>query len=392
METASENRRRLEALPTFLRPRFRLFLSIDLVGSTASKQRPNFPITEPGRLWADGGMAPPWLSPIANFFGSFREAFIREWKTFRGSIASELRIEVNIDPSFWKANGDELIFVKELDDRREILGCIHAWLLALKAVRPVLQKDGLDAKATAWTAGFPVTNSELVFQLNPGSQSDPYEDYEDEPRLLQFSLLEKWYQESDSQISLLMDFIGPSIDIGFRLTAHSSARRFVISIDIAYFLANTPLPPTSKIKVPPIIYGGKEVLKGVLGGKPYPIFWIDTMAPSSKEVPKPEDKLLNPPPLTDISGFCVEFYRQHSADMFEPFIYREHESLYGNFPRNYIAALEHLCVTWEKERGRYSGERLDAAPSDETENLTDAEAAQKERDIIAAIERVSSKR
>lgn len=389
MGTASENRRRLEALPIFLRPRFRLFLSVDLVGSTASKQRPNLPIKEPGRLWADGGMAPPWLSPIANFFGSFREAFVREWKIFRGPIASQLRINVAIDPSFWKANGDELIFVKELDDRREILGCIHAWLKALKAVRPILAKSGLDAKATAWTAGFPVTNSELVFQLNPGSQGGPYED---DPRLLQFALLERWYEDSNSQISLLMDFIGPSIDIGFRLTAHSSARKFVVSVDIAYLLAHTPLPPTSEIKVPPIIYGGKEVLKGVLGGRPYPIFWIDTMAPSLQEVAKPEDKLLNPPQLSDVSAFCIEFYNNHAAEMFVPFIYREHEGLYGDFPENYIEALEHLCATWEKEKKRYSGETLDTTGPDESENLTDTEAARKEQDIIDAIERNSSKK
>src|SRR5581483_817302 len=123
----SENRRRLEALPRFLQPKLRLFLSADLVGSTASKQRPNFPIREPGRLWADTGMAPAWLSPIANFFGAFQEAFVREWKVFRTLIAPKLGIEVSSDPTFWKANGDELIFEKELSDRKEILGCIDAW-------------------------------------------------------------------------------------------------------------------------------------------------------------------------------------------------------------------------------------------------------------------------
>jgi hypothetical protein len=333
-------------------------------------------------------MAPPWLSPIANFFGSFREAFIREWKIFRGSIASQLEIDVTIDPSFWKANGDELIFVKELEDRREILGCVNAWVLALKAVRPFLEKSGLDAKATAWTAGFPVTNSELVFQLKPGSQSAPYED---EPRLLQFSLLERWYEDSTSQISLLMDFIGPSIDIGFRLAAQSSSRTFVISVDIAYLLANTHLPPKSLIKIPPIIYGGKEALKGVLGGTLYPIFWIDTKAPSPLEAAKPEDKLLVAAQLGDISDFCLEFYREHSTEMFLPFIYREDERHYGEFPENYIEALEHLCVTWEKEKKRYSGETLEAASGDDTE-LTGAEAAQKEEDIIVAIERQSSQK
>src|SRR5690348_15681874 len=122
----NEHQKRLEGLPTFLQPKLRLFLSVDLVGSTASKQRPNFPIREPGKLWADGGMAPPWLSPIANFFGAFQEAFVREWRIFKNDVAPRLEIDARIDPSFWKANGDELIFVKELHDRKEILGCIDA--------------------------------------------------------------------------------------------------------------------------------------------------------------------------------------------------------------------------------------------------------------------------
>src|SRR5208282_2775059 len=203
---ADEKRKRMEALPKFLQPKLRLFLSVDLVGSTVSKQRPNFPIREPGRLWADGGMAPPWLSPIANFFGSFQEAFVREWRIFRNQIGPQLGIAVAVDPSFWKANGDELIFVKELSDRKEILGCIDAWLKALISLRPQLVASGLDIKATAWTAGFPVTNSELIFQVHPGTPDTPFED---DSRLQQFNFLENWHENPDSQNSLVMDFIGP---------------------------------------------------------------------------------------------------------------------------------------------------------------------------------------
>lgn len=382
----AENRNRLEALPTFLQPRLRLFLSADLVGSTASKQRPNFPIQEPKKLWADGSMAPPWLSPIANFFSSFREAFIREWKTFKSQTAPQLGINIRVDPSFWKANGDELIFVKELDDRKEILGCINAWIHALKVIRPHLQANGLDVKATAWTAGFPVTNSELVFEVNPGSRDVPFEG---DSRLQQFALSETWHEGPGSQHSLIMDFIGPSIDIGFRLAAQSTSRRFVISIDIAYFLATAHLPPKNIIRVPPILYGSRTELKGVLGGKPYPIFWIDTMAGEGQ--PHAEDRLLGVTQLYDIKDFCLEFYQENSSLMFEPFIFREDEKQYGEFPINYIEALEHLRFTWEAEKTRYSGQTaIVSAADDESEKLSEAEAIDKEKAIISAIESQSS--
>lgn len=95
--------------------------------------------------------------------------------------------------------------------------------------------------------------------------------------------------------------------------------------------------------------------------------------------------------LSDVSGFCLDFYNEHSTEMFEPFIYREDERHYGEFPENYIEALEHLCETWGKEKNRYSGETLEATSTDEAEKLTGEEAAQKEVDIIVAIERQSSK-
>lgn len=386
----SENRRRLEALPIFLQPKLRLFLSVDLVGSTASKQRPNFPIREPGRLWADGAMAPPWLSPIANFFGSFQEAFVREWKIFKSQVATKLGIEVTIDPSFWKANGDELIFVKELNDRKEILGCIDAWLKALKSVRNQLSPSGLDLKATAWTAGFPVTNSELIFQVSPGTQVALFED---DPRLQQFALLENWHKDPMSRNAAVMDFIGPSIDTGFRLASRSAPRRFVISIDIAYFLATAHLPARGGIDVPPIFYEGKTELKGVLGGKPYPVFWIDTMA--GHKFAETEDRLMGKSAAhaDNIKGFCLEFYKDNSTLMFLPFIFREDESQYGEFPENYIDALEHLCNKWNDEKSRYLKEtEIESIANDETEKLSEAESERTQEVIMSALAEARSSR
>jgi hypothetical protein len=188
-----------------------------------------------------------------------------------------------------------------------------------------------------------------------------------------------------------MDFIGPSIDTGFRLASKSSPRHFVISIDIAYFLATAHLPASGVIDVPPIFYEGKAELKGVLGGKPYPIFWIDTMA--DQKFAESEDKLLGRAAAhaDNIKLFCLEFYKDNSALMFLPFIFREDESQYGEFPINYIEALEHLCEKWSDEKTRYLREtEVETVASDESEKLSGAESEKKEEDIMSALAEVRS--
>lgn len=384
-----DQRQRLAALPAFLQPRLRLFLSVDLVGSTASKQRLHFPLGEPKGLWPDTGMVPPWLSPIANFFGSFREEFVREWRLFKQLVAPSLNIEVSVDPLFWKANGDELIFVKELYDRKEVIGCVNAWLKALKALRAQLIVSGLDIKATAWIAGFPITNSEFVFQLNPASAME----FEDEPRLYQFGLLERWHENPSLRHDLMMDFIGPSMDTGFRLATLSSPREFVVSVDVAYFLATSHLPPKSEIEMPSIFFNGTSVLKGVLGGKPYPVFWIDTK--KGDDIAVSEDRLrsFSASDLEDIKRFCLAFYDDNCQLMFIPFVHREDPSQYGEIPPNYVEALEHLHGKWEREKARYKGEgEIGSEQAGPRSTLTASESDSIERKIAALLAERESKR
>lgn len=380
----------MDALPIFLQPKLRLFLSVDLVGSTAAKQKPNFPISEPRRLFADGGMAPPWLSPIANFFGAFQEAFAREWRVFKNQNGAKLGISVATDPSFWKANGDELIFVKELRDRREVLGCIDAWAKALKSIRPQLIKSNLDVKATAWTAGFPVTNSELVFLTHPASDDVPFED---DSRLQQFDLLEKSYKVGSDKGEFVVDYIGPSIDTGFRLTSASTPRKFVVSVDVAYLLTTAQQPPETVIDLLPIFFSGNTVFKGVLGGKPYPVIWLDTMA--GEKFHEAEDRLagIKHATVEDIKSYCIQFYKENNTFMFLPFIFREHESQFGEFPVNYIEAMEHLCEKWQKERNRYIGETdIASIAGNGAEQLSESEAEAKTKEILALVEVRSSKK
>jgi hypothetical protein len=69
----------LDELPKFLRPRLRLFLSADLVGSSALKQGS---INLSDRSSADRGASAKWFYPIAEFYRIFEVEFFQEWEKY----------------------------------------------------------------------------------------------------------------------------------------------------------------------------------------------------------------------------------------------------------------------------------------------------------------------
>lgn len=103
-------------LPLFLQPRLRLFLSVDLVGSTALKQSSRLPLPSPESGFAESGGGPHWLAPISDFYLEFAEIFETSWRQH----CEKTELSTGEAPSLWKANGDELIYVKDLSNRVEL--------------------------------------------------------------------------------------------------------------------------------------------------------------------------------------------------------------------------------------------------------------------------------
>jgi len=64
------------------------------------------------------------------------------------------------------------------------------------------------------------------------------------------------------------DYIGPDMDIGFRLADSTRAGRFLISIELAEQIADQPAAGNLVIH-----HVGWSGLRGINGGKPYPVFW-----------------------------------------------------------------------------------------------------------------------
>jgi hypothetical protein len=205
----------------------RLFLSVDLVGSTAYK------VTEAK------SEAPGWSHTFREFFRDFPLAIDKEASRLSANYAKCQEV-----PRPWKFSGDEILFWVTLANHHEAATHIASFKKALISFPEQWRQKSLPLKlkATAWIAGFPVTNSEII--IENGSTST-------------------------------VDFIGPSIDAGFRLTKFSQPRKFILSADLALML----LDAIYRLELPwhdfHLFFDGTEPLKGVLDGEPYPIIWLD---------------------------------------------------------------------------------------------------------------------
>nr|WP_321442299.1 hypothetical protein [uncultured Hyphomonas sp.] len=361
-----------EELPEFLTPSLKLFLSVDLVGSTKLKHDED---VLNGNSNGDGsleGVGAQWFSILIDFYGGFEQIFLAEWlTTFEDGKLVEQAWKTESAPSLWKINGDELIYVFNVTHPGHIVVALIAWKEALLKYRRRLndRRSGLDVKATAWMAGFPIGNHEVAFwsDLSKANESSN----EPDGKAGQYFRLNRWYedQKSGAKSDYIKDYIGPSVDTGFRVAQYASPRRFPVSIEIAYFLSNLGLKNEAKKKIG-LRYHGRESMKGVLGGSPYPIFWIDCVSPNDK-LSAAEDQLKPPDSVMDphkIASFVDEFFRDPKNKLFMPFIYNCDDPTFRVLPPKYEENLRTIRDVWTQELEKYETElrssEEDKAPGD----------------------------
>ena len=298
-------------LPSYLCPKLRIFFSLDIVGSTAYKQGASISKLRPGKSGGEeldvkknvSDIHPAWFRAVSEFYRVSQQLMRDSWQeiteansryieglTQNGANSGRKKpvkdegFPLGDPPGFWKAVGDEVIFTKILTHPFQVRICMHVWTGVLAKVRENLQRHhkSLNVKSSAWLAGFPVSNTEFIFRFDskPSIENDsPFESIAD---------LEEFSQDSadkiyDRKSGMIKDFIGPSIDSGFRIAQHATTEKMTLSIELAYLLAhvieNVGNNYFDKLSLPkqPIEFGytAGVTLKGVLGGAPYPIFWID---------------------------------------------------------------------------------------------------------------------
>lgn len=296
----------MNSQPDILRKTLRLFLSVDIAGSTAYKSR------QPDKVQ-------PWLPALHRFFTEFPISLVRPY--------------TNGDaPVLWKTLGDEMVFVAQITNHRQVAMHLTRFNDTIAAYREVI-KDAdrkLDLKGAAWLAGFPVGNTML--KLRHGTDGAPE----------------------------LEDYVGPSIDNGFRLSRHASPRKFVLSVETALMLTGTAHAAASKPKV--FLERGEE-LKGVLGGRPYPKLWIEVPYRSNEKFHQLEEELIDPPSKHDgdkIFEYCTLFIKEYGSPLFQPFI--EGDTDFGTLPDGYEKQYEEVRQLWAEQ----IGVRLKTEPTETT--------------------------
>jgi len=326
-------------------PRLKLFLSADIIGSTAYKQPLDIvkDAPEDHALWAD---------IIQGFYKTIDEAFGEHWQNAYNTLKSNPKARsgsaallLGPRPRFWKTIGDEVVFWKELTNSLQVWFTLACWLKTIESVRKFFPRhrdesaNRLDVKCAAWIAGFPVRNRvvlDLVSKRKPGHEM-----------LEQLAAFYTESDEEDCEAPPTADFIGPGIDVGFRICGFASARKMSIGLDVAYVLAKSRVKMRRKAATLGLLaepffpkdegaedvgftdrlsvhYSGGEELKGVLGGIHYPKFWISALHHGSLEQAKValysrgDGRRVSWGPL---EIFCERFYDDRRKFVSKPFIH-----------------------------------------------------------------------
>jgi len=235
-----------DGFPEGLKPRLRLFLSVDLVGSTPFKQSRS-----------------AWRPEMLRFYRDFDLILQNEFHSFATNYAGGMTA-----PEYWKSNGDELLYTCELTSLSHAHALMHVWIWALH--RYQLQRgpnaERLEAKSTAWVGLFPTPNSEVFFRRGGVEVGELARD----AITAQSELRDEWYANPTTP-SITREFVGPSIDTGFRLTSWATPNQLVLSVDLAFLLTSGEPQGIGPLT---LRLSGKEKLKGVIDDQPYPTLWI----------------------------------------------------------------------------------------------------------------------
>lgn len=328
--------KKIESFNEWEKPYLRLFFSADIVGSTALKQKR-------GTDASNKPIYPAWFNTVLAFYHGAEQSFHNNWKEFK-SLAngdSSYHHWFGEPPEIWKTVGDEVLFSKAIRHPTQAVLAIHVWIKTLSDIAEQLRDEhGLSVKSSAWLADFPVRNQEVILGLSKPAEDDEYP-------FANHSALGSYY--ANREVKAIREFIGPSIDTGFRLGAFSSPRKLVVSVELAYMLAveqSKAEKGASGYSVGAMSlrnfsfrYEGKHLMKGVLGGSPYPVFWID-LAPEDP-INRTEDAVLDvaKPRAHQVREFAEAMLEAYKPMIELPYIFSKD----GEVPEEFCnVPLEHL--------------------------------------------------
>ncbi|MCL2194090.1 MAG: hypothetical protein FWB78_11950 [Treponema sp.] len=236
-------------------PKSRIFLSADIIDSVTKKGRSS-------DEWAQGFAN--FLSNFQTLYrGAFNDAIDGRSPCGRRDCESPCTLEerkagngTGVD--VWKYMGDEIVLMAELS-------CLNhdasLYVLALAEAIRKFNKDesSLRVKGTAWVAGFPVRNIELHLPKNMHRNNNNPDSLGSEESK----------NEKKTESEGVKDFLGPSIDLGFRLSEEASEDQLIVSPSLAYLIASAVIERGGPSL--DLYFGGMKRIKGFKNKQP--LFW-----------------------------------------------------------------------------------------------------------------------
>lgn len=244
-------------------------MSVDVVGSTAYKEQ----IEK-----AEGG--PAWLGAFERFFREFPLVLMGRVALCFDDAETVPQI------ALWRIAGDEMVFVARTGSILESLAIFQSLHQAFVVYHEKLEEGyGLGLKGCCWAVDLP--NHNIAIEI---------------PELA---------AGGDGTDGAYVEYLGPDVDLGFRIAKHVRGGEIMISLQLANELA-------SAVETRGLVFGflGSAVLKGVNFGRPYPLITArfegdevhpDRAADRKYSVESGTIKL-SPPEIIDMA-------RQFSADI-----------------------------------------------------------------------------
>lgn len=277
--------------------RVRLFLSVDLTGSTAFKHKSQ--------------NALEWIKAFRIFYEQFPILLRSNYLDITQHEHRNLsKVEKdNGYPRLWKTVGDEILFCCTVSSLCQLGVCIDAFVKTLIDYGKIASGDGLNTKGNAWVASFPTPNC----SIKPIKISDIKSRHTQKKN--NHSLPTEDIELSIDEDPSNFDFLGKGIDAGFRISKNSAINTLTISPGLGILLCECKnLGRMSKFNTSMRLTEMQE-FKGVANNHPYPVLTIDTYRDDKyKEIINQQRELLGEPQLQDIDN--LESYLRNYLSYF----------------------------------------------------------------------------
>lgn len=149
---------------------------------------------------------------------------------------------------FWKTLGDEIIYTKEIHRTDEIVDTLEFVYAKMRSLNQQIANGLLCDEESAKILGIKAAVWIADISHSGSAGDNIYTEY----------LINDNRRQTE--------YIGPDIDIGFRVAGHSMYNHMVVSFELAYLMLQFDTSPKKRVH----LLGYRE-LKGVWEGAPYPI-------------------------------------------------------------------------------------------------------------------------